>query len=110
MKKLKSKSLILDNIINEVDEQLSAVPTNYFDGTPIEDSLEMDMLVDGISSIHFVDGIGRKHYPFNKTVATMMSSRTGQAESKIEWIVAYIAIGLLVSIISLYSFFWRSLF
>ena len=43
MKKLKSKSLILDNIIDEVDEQLSAVPTNYFDGTPIEDSLEMDM-------------------------------------------------------------------
>ena len=35
MKKLKSKSLILDNIIDEVDEQLSAVPTNYFDGTPI---------------------------------------------------------------------------
>ena len=72
MKKLKSKSLILDNIIDEVDEQLSAVPTNYFDGTPIEDSLEMDMLVAGISSIHFVDGIGRKHYPFNKTVATIL--------------------------------------
>ena len=30
------------------------------------------MLVDGISSIHFVDGIGRKHYPFNKTVATIL--------------------------------------
>ena len=72
MKKLKIKSLIVDNIIDEVDEQLSAVPTNYFDGTPIEDSLEMDMLVDGISSIHFVDGIGRKHYPFNKTVATIL--------------------------------------
>mgnify|MGYP003149747214 CR=1 FL=1 len=72
MKKLKSKSLILNNIIDEVDEQLSAVPTNYFDGTPIEDSLEMDMLVDGISSIHFVDGIGRKHYPFNKTIATIL--------------------------------------
>ena len=67
MKNKKSKSLILDNIMTEVDEQLAAVPTADFDGSPIEDSLHMDMLVDGIAAIHFVDGIGRKHYPFNKT-------------------------------------------
>jgi hypothetical protein len=72
MKNKKSKSLILDNIMTEVDEQLGAVPTADFDGSPIEDSLHMDMLVDGISAIHFVDGIGRKHYPFNKTVATIL--------------------------------------
>jgi|TARA_R100001480_G_scaffold153210_1_gene156050 hypothetical protein len=72
MKNKKSKSLILDNIMTEVDEQLSLVPTYDFDGSPIEDSLHMDMLVDGIAAIHFVDGIGRKHYPFNKTVATIL--------------------------------------
>jgi hypothetical protein len=72
MKNKKSKSLILDNIMTEVDEQLSLVPTNDFDGSPIEDSLHMDMYVDSISAIHFVDGLGRKHYPFNKTVATYL--------------------------------------
>jgi hypothetical protein len=63
MKNKKSKSLVLDNIMTEVDEQLSAIPTNDFDGSPIEESLQMDMLVDGITAIHFVDGIGRRHYP-----------------------------------------------
>tara|TARA_R100001129_G_C5266463_1_gene232784 strand:+ start:683 stop:970 length:288 start_codon:yes stop_codon:yes gene_type:complete len=72
MKNKKSKSLIFDNIIEKVDEQLSLIPTNDFDGSPIEDSLHMDMYVDSISAIHFVDGIGRKHYPFNKTVATIL--------------------------------------
>ena len=72
MKKQKSKSLILNNIISEVDQQLSLIPSHDWDGSPIEDSLHMDMLVDGISAIHFVDGIGRKHYPFNKTVATIL--------------------------------------
>ena len=72
MKNKKSKSLILDNIMTEVDEQLSLVPTNDFDGGPIEDSLHMDMYVDSISAIHFVDGLGRKHYPFNKTIATYL--------------------------------------
>lgn len=72
MKNKKSKSLVLDNIMTEVDEQLSAIPTNDFDGSPIEESLQMDMLVDGITAIHFVDGIGRRHYPFNKTIATIL--------------------------------------
>ena len=72
MKNKKSKSLIFDNITEELDKQLAAIPTNDFDGSPIEDSLQMDMLVDGISAIHFVDGINRKHYPFNKTIATIL--------------------------------------
>ena len=72
MKKQKSKSLKLDNIISEVDEQLSLIPSHDFDGSPIEDSLHMDMYVDAISEIHFTDGLGRKHYPFNKTIATYL--------------------------------------
>jgi hypothetical protein len=72
MQKRKSKSLVLDSIMTEVDEQLSLLPTNDFDGSPIQDSLHMDMYVDAIANTHFVDGIGRKHYPFNKTIATIL--------------------------------------
>jgi len=72
MKNKKSKSLIFDTIMTEVDEQLSLVPSNDFDGSPIQDSLHMDMYVDAIADIHFTDGIERKHYPFNKTIATYL--------------------------------------
>jgi len=72
MQKRKSKSLVLDSIMTEVDEQFSLLPTNDFDGSPIQDSLHMDMYVDAIANTHFVDGIGRKHYPFNKTIATIL--------------------------------------
>tara|TARA_A100000171_G_C2095732_1_gene126930 strand:- start:756 stop:1034 length:279 start_codon:yes stop_codon:yes gene_type:complete len=72
MQKRKSKSLVLDSIMTEVDEQLSLLPTNDFDGSPIQESLHMDMYVDAIANTHFVDGIGRKHYPFNKTIATIL--------------------------------------
>ena len=58
--------------MTEVDEQLSLLPSNDFDGSPIQDSLHMDMYVDAIANTHFVDGIGRKHYPFNKTIATIL--------------------------------------
>ena len=72
MKKQKSKSLVLDNIMSQVDEQLSLIPSNDFDGSPIQDSLHLDMYIDSVSATHFVDGIGRKHYPFNKTIATIL--------------------------------------
>ena len=58
--------------MTEVDEQLALLPSNDFDGSPIEDSLHMDMYIDAIADVHFVDGIGRKHYPFNKTIATIL--------------------------------------
>ena len=58
--------------MTEVDEQLSLLPTYDFDGSPIEDSLHMDMYIDAIAGIHFVDGINRKHYPFSKTIATIL--------------------------------------
>ena len=40
MKNKKSKSLVLDSIITEVDEQLGLIPSHDFDGSPIEDSLQ----------------------------------------------------------------------
>ena len=70
--KQQSKSLILENLIQEIDTQLAAIPTNDFDGAPIEDSINLDMYIDGVANIHFIDGIGRKHYPINKTIATIL--------------------------------------
>ena len=72
MKNKKSKSLVLDSIMTDLDKQLAAVPTYDFDGSPIEDSLHFEMLVDGIAGVHFIDSINRKHYPINKTIATIL--------------------------------------
>jgi hypothetical protein len=37
MKNKKSKSLVLDSIMTDLDKQLAAVPTYDFDGSPKED-------------------------------------------------------------------------
>ena len=70
--KQKSKSPILNNIMTELDEQLAAIPSHDFDGTPIEDSLSLDMYIDGIANVNFVDDIKRRHYPISKTIATIL--------------------------------------
>lgn len=70
--KQKSKSLILKNIISDLDQQLAAIPSHDFDGSPIEDSLQFDTYVDGIANVNFVDNIGRRHYPIDKTIATIL--------------------------------------
>ena len=72
MKNKKSKSQVFDSIMTQVDEQLGLIPSHDFDGSPIEDSLHMDMYVDSIAEIHFIDKINRKHYQFTKTVATYL--------------------------------------
>ena len=43
--------------MSQVDEQLSLIPSNDFDGSPIQDSLHLDMYIDSVSATHFVDGI-----------------------------------------------------
>jgi len=70
--KQKSKSPILKSIMFEIDEQLASIPLHEADGTPIEDSMNFDMYVDGIANINFTDDIGRKHYPVDKTLATIL--------------------------------------
>ena len=70
--KQKSKSLILKDIISDLDQQLAAIPSHDFDGAPIEDSLQFDIYVDGVANISFTDNIGRKHYPIDKTTATIL--------------------------------------
>ena len=68
--KLKSKSTLLENIITDLDEQLAAIPTHDFDGTPIEDSLHLDMLIDGVANISFSEDNGfRKTAILNKAIA-----------------------------------------
>lgn len=58
--------------MSDIDEQLAAIPSHYFDGTPIEDSMQFDMYIDGIANINFTDEINRKHYPISKTIATIL--------------------------------------
>lgn len=70
--KLKSKSLILNNIIAEADKQLAAIPEFDASGTPIEFTTEYDMYIDGIANISFIEGENHKHYPFDKTIATLL--------------------------------------
>jgi len=71
--KLKSKSSILENIITDLDEQLAAIPSHDWTGEPIEDSLQLDMLIDGVRNISFCEGKSeKKHYPINRTIATLL--------------------------------------
>jgi hypothetical protein len=58
--------------MSDIDEQLAAIPSHDFDGTPIEDSMQFDMYIDGIANINFTDEINRKHYPISKTIATIL--------------------------------------
>ncbi len=71
--KLKSKSTILENIITDLDEQLAAIPTFDWTGAPIEDSLQLDMIIDGVRNIYFCEGNWeKKHYPIDRTIATLL--------------------------------------
>jgi len=72
MQKQKSKSQILETIFEQVDEQLALIPDSDWDGSIIQDSMHFDMYVDTIADVHFTDGLNRKHYPFNKTMATIL--------------------------------------
>ena len=49
--KIKSKSSLWHNIIEQVDEQLSKIPSHDVDGTPLEDSLRFDDYKDGLKEL-----------------------------------------------------------
>ena len=72
MKKQKSKSLILEQITTEADEKLAAIPEFDASGTPIEFTTDYDMYIDGIANIKFIEGENHIHYPFDKTIATLL--------------------------------------
>jgi len=58
--------------MSEIDEQLASIPLHEADGTPIEDSMHLDIYIDGVANINFKDDINRKHYPVDKTLATIL--------------------------------------
>lgn len=70
--KLKSKSSVLQNIISEVDQQLSAIPAHDWDGCPSQDSLEFDTWVDAIKDITVTDESGKVHKPFKECIAQIL--------------------------------------
>jgi hypothetical protein len=85
--KQKSKSSILNSIMSDVDQQLSSIPSFDTDGCPIEDSMHFDMYIDGITTISFKDGLENIHYPFGRTIATILvfdelEERNNQPEEK----------------------------
>ena len=49
--KQKSKSLIFNNIMTTIDEQLATIPSSEADGTPIEESLNFEMYIDSITEV-----------------------------------------------------------
>ena len=69
------------------DEQLAAIPSSEADGTPIEDSMHLEMYIDSITNISFKDKVGKQHYPFTRTVASILildelEERNNQTEEK----------------------------
>ena len=70
--KLKSKSSLFNNIISQADDQLASIPLTDYHGTPLEDSLDFDMHVDGIKMIKVKDGEGHTLQPFSTLVATKL--------------------------------------
>jgi hypothetical protein len=72
MKKQKSKSLILNQMMSDTDEKLAAIPEFDASGTPIEFTTDYDMYIDGIANIKFIEGDNHIHYPFDKTIATLL--------------------------------------
>ena len=70
--KLKSKSSLLHNIIERVDQQLASMPLNDAQGTPLEDSTNFDMHVDAIKEMQITNGKGDIIYPFSTAVATQL--------------------------------------
>jgi len=70
--KIKSKSLILKDIISQTDKQLAAIPEFDASGTPIEFTTEYDMYIDSVANIKFNEGENHIHYPFDKTIATLL--------------------------------------
>ena len=69
------------------DKQLAAIPSSEADGTPIEDSMNLEMYIDSITNISFKAKVGKQHYLFTKTVASILvfdelEERNNQTEEK----------------------------
>lgn len=66
--KLKSKSILLKDTIEKLDEQLATIPTHDIQGCPIEDSMDFSMYVDSLD-ITIRDESGELHNPISNKFA-----------------------------------------
>ena len=70
--KLKSKSSLFNTIIEKVDQQLASIPLTDSQGTPLEDSTDFDMHVDGIKEMKLTNATGTIVHPFSTAIATQL--------------------------------------
>ena len=55
---LKSKSTLFHTIIERVDQQLANIPLNDAEGSPMEDSTDLDMHIDAIKEMKITNAKG----------------------------------------------------
>ena len=66
--KIKSKSSLWHNIIEQVDEQLSKIPSHDVDGTPLEDSLRFDDYKDSLKELKIKTEDNKEINPIHTTI------------------------------------------
>ena len=67
--KIKSKSSLWHNIIEQVDEQLSRIPSHDADGTPLEDSIRFDDYKDSLKELKITTKENKEINPIHTTLA-----------------------------------------
>ena len=69
---LKSKSTLFHTIIERVDQQLANIPLNDAEGSPMEDSTDLDMHIEAIKEKKLTNAKGDVIHPFSTAVATQL--------------------------------------
>ena len=67
--KLKSNSSLWNNIIEQVDEQLSKIPSHDVDGTPLEDSMHFDSCTDSLKELKITTEENKEITPIHTGLA-----------------------------------------
>jgi hypothetical protein len=67
--KLKSKSSLWHDIMEQVDEQLSKIPSYDVDGTPLEDSIRFDDYKDGLKELKIKTEDNKEVNPIHTSLA-----------------------------------------
>ena len=70
--KIKSKSSLWHNIIEEVDQQLSLIPSQDVDGTPLEDSIRFDDYKDGLKELKIKTEDNKEISPIHTALANQL--------------------------------------
>ena len=70
--KLKSKSSLFHTIIERIDQQLASVHLNDAEGSPMEDSTDLDMHIDAIKEMKITNAKRDVIHPFSTAVATQL--------------------------------------